>query len=133
MNVLASPRFLPALLWLDAGSAAAFGLLQVGASGPLSEWLGLPPGLLFASGLVLLGCAVLAIASARPRPPWRAGVLVLVAANLVWVLGCLELLFAGAPGTVLGVAYLAVHALAVGALALLEGLALRRLGRLAWA
>lgn len=133
MNLFASPRFLPAVLWLDAASAAAFGLLQVAAPGPLSQWLGLPPQLLFASGLVLFGCAALAALAARPRPPWRAGVLVLIAANLVWVFGCLELLLAGAPGTVLGVVYLAVHAMAVGGLALLEGLGLRRLGRLAWA
>ena len=133
MNPIASPRFLPAVLWLDAASGAGLGLLHLVAGSALAGWLGLPPGLVLASGLALVGFAALAALAARSRPVWRGGVLLLVAGNLVWVLGCLELLFAGAPATVLGTAYLAVHAVAVGGLALLEWLGLRRAGVPAWA
>jgi hypothetical protein len=132
MNLVSSPRFLPAVLWLDAASAAGIGLLQVAAGGMLAAWLGLAPTLLLASGLVLLVFAALAGYSAHARPVWRTGVWVLVAGNLAWVLGCVELLFAGAAATPLGLAYLALQVLAVGALALLEWLGVRRVAAQAW-
>jgi hypothetical protein len=133
MNLISSPRFLPAVLWIDAVSAAGIGVLQVAGGGLLAGWLGLPSSLLLASGLVLFAFAALAARSARSRPTWRAGVLVLIAGNVVWVLGCVELLFVGAAATPLGVAWLALQAIAVGGLALLEWLALRRAAAPAWA
>ena len=133
MNPIASPRFLSVVLWLDAASAAGLGLLHVATGRALAGWLGLPPALVLASGIALFLFAVLAARAARSRPVWRGGVLLLIAGNLVWVLGCLELLFVGAAGTALGAAYLAVHAAAVGGLAMLEWLGLRRSGVPAWA
>jgi len=133
MNFAASPRFLPAVLWLDAASGATLGLLHLALGSTLAGWLGLPPALLLASGIALLGYAALAALAARRRPLWRGGVLLLIAGNLVWVLGCLDLLFAGMAHTALGTAYVAMHAAAVGGLALLEGLGLRRAGLPAWA
>ena len=124
MNLFTPPRFLPTVLWADAGSALATGLLQLAAAPLLAQWFGLPPVLLTASGWVLL--AVAAYAAWCARQPRRPAVLALVAGNALWVLGCLELLFTGGAGTLLGQAWLVVQAVAVGVLAELEWIALRR-------
>lgn len=124
MRVFASPRFLPALLWADAASAAATGVLQAGAAATLGTWFGLPPPLVFGAGCVLL--AVAPFAAWLARAPRRGGVLALVAVNAAWVLGCIALLFAGAAGTAPGTAWLVLQGLAVGLLAELEWLAVRR-------
>jgi uncharacterized iron-regulated membrane protein len=133
MNFASSPRFLPTVLWTDAASAAASGLLQVGAAAHLADWLGLPAGLLSASGFALFAVAALAAWAARRRPVHRAAVYVLVAGNAAWVAGCLELLFTGTGLTVLGQAFLVVQALFVGLLAELEWIGLRRAPAAAWA
>ena len=125
MNILSSPRFLPAVLWGDAASALATGVLQLAAAPLLAAWFGLPEGLLTASGWVLLAVAAYAAWLAR-GPIRRPAVLALVAGNALWVAGCLELLLTGAAGTALGAAWLVLQAVAVGILAELEWIALRR-------
>jgi hypothetical protein len=125
MNFLSSPRFLPAVLWADAASALATGALQLAAAPLLSEWLGLSAGLLTASGWVLLAVGAYAAWIAR-GPIRRPAVLALVAGNALWVAGCVELLLTGAAATALGVAWLVVQALAVGVLAEMEWMGLRR-------
>lgn len=133
MDFASSPRFLPTVLWIDAASAAASGLLQVAAAAPLAGWLGLPAGLLSASGFALFAFAALAAWAARRRPAPRAGVYLLIAGNAAWVVGCLELLFTGAGLTLLGQAFLVVQALFVGVLAELQWIGLRRAPVAAWA
>jgi hypothetical protein len=125
MNLVSSPRFLPAVLWADAVSALATGVLQLAAAPLLSAWFGLPAGLLTASGWVLLAVAGYAAWTAR-APIRRPAVLALVAGNALWVLGCVELLLTGAAATALGSAWLVIQALAVGVLAELEWIGLRR-------
>jgi hypothetical protein len=133
MNFASSPRFLPTVLWIDAASAAASGGLQVAAATLLAGWLGLPAGLLTASGVALFAFAALAAWAARGRPVPRAGVYLLIAGNAAWVVGCLELLFTGAGLTLLGQAFLVVQALFVGVLAELQWIGLRRAPAAAWA
>ncbi|MCD6077313.1 MAG: putative rane protein [Ramlibacter sp.] len=133
MTLIASPRFLPAVLWADAAAGLATGVLQVAAGPVLARWLGLPQGLLSASGVALFAYAAFAAWLARGRPVSRGGVMLLVAGNLAWVLGCMELLFTGAAATPLGQAWLVMLAVAVGALAALEWAGLRRAPRTAWA
>jgi hypothetical protein len=122
-------RLLALLLWADAASAGATGLLQVAAAPALARWFGLPPSLVLGSGLVLLAVAALAAWLARARPAPRTGVLLLVGINAAWVLGCLDLAVTGAAGATLGTAWLALQAVVVGLLAELEWMALRRLAR----
>jgi hypothetical protein len=127
MRTTESSRFLCLLLWADAMSAAATGALQVAATSTLARWFGLPETLVLASGAVLLAVAV--FAGWLARAPSRAGVLALVGLNAAWVLGCLDLLLSGVAGTALGTGWLVLQAAAVGVLAELEWLALRRLAR----
>lgn len=133
MSIFASPRFLRTVLWADAASGAGTALLQLTATSLLASLLGLPSGLLVASGLALVvyvaGAAYLANCVPVPRGPVWA----LIIGNWAWVAGCLALLVTGVPGTVLGQAYLMVQAVAVAALAELQWMGLRRTPIAGWA
>jgi hypothetical protein len=133
MSIFTSPRFLRTVLLADAASGAATSLLQLTAAGALASLLGLPSGLLVASGLVLLVYVALAAYLATCEPVPRAPMWALIIGNWVWVLGCLELLFTGAAGTTLGQAYLVIQAVAVAALAELQWMGLRRYPVAGWA
>jgi hypothetical protein len=133
MNAITSPRFLPAVLWADAASCAATGALQLAAAPLLARWFGLDAVLLMVTGALLLAVAAFGALLARSAPIPRAGVWVLIAGNLGWLLGCAELLFTGAGGNTLGQAWIVLQAIVVGVLAELEWTALRRAPRAAWA
>lgn len=130
MSVLSSPHFLPRVLWVDAAACAASGLLQLAGGAPLAGLLGLPKNLLGATGLFLLGYAVLVVLVARCPVLPRTMVWLLVAGNLLWAVDCAMLLASGwvAP-TRLGTAYVVVQALTVLVLAELQWFGLRRGGR----
>lgn len=133
MTIFHSPRFLRAVLALDALSGAGTAVLQLTLAGWLSHLLGLPALLLFASGAALwLFVAAAAWLAAHQAPP-VAGVRGLALANGAWVAGCLWLLFTGAAGTLAGQAYLVIQAVAVGVLAELQWMGARRKAVAAWA
>jgi hypothetical protein len=133
-SLIASPQFLRRVLWLDAATGLATGLLQLLLAAELSRWLGLPVALLQLSGAALLVfAAAIAWMATRPLVP-APQVWLLVGANLAWVLGCLALLFGGflAP-TLWGQAFVAVQAVTVGLLAELQYFGLRKVqARAAW-
>jgi hypothetical protein len=130
MSLLASPRFLRQVLWADAASGAATGLLHLSAGATLAALLGLPATLITGSGLLLLAYVALAGWLATQDPLPRTAAWVLVAGNWAWVAACLVLLFGGslAP-TLAGQVYLAVQAFAVAVLAELQMTGLRRQAR----
>ena len=132
MNAFASPNFLPLVLRLDAASCAATGLLQLAAASTLAGLFGLPEPLLVASGWFLLAVCAFALFASR-KPVRRPLVVLMVLGNALWVLGCVALLAAGVPGTGLGQAWLVVQAVAVGLLAELEWMGLKRAPATAWA
>ena len=127
MSLFSSPNFLRNVLWADAASCMACGLLQVFFTGPMIDLLGLPAGLLAYSGefLLLYGAAVAFLAMRKPPPPavvWR-----LVIGNVGWALACVAVLLGGGmTPTGLGKAYVAVQALTVAVLAELQCFALRQ-------
>lgn len=127
MSIFASPHFLRRILWLDAATGVATGALQLLLPGFLAGLLGLPEALLVASGWLLL-VYVAGIAFIATRQFVHAELVwALIAANLLWVLGCLALLFGGlVTPTLLGQVFIAVQALAVGLLAELQWFGLRK-------
>jgi hypothetical protein len=128
-SLIASPLFLRRVLWLDAATCAATALLQLLLAGVLAGLLGLPKDLLVESGWLLVACVagIGFIATRRSVP--AAGVWLLIAVNLLWVGGCLLLLWGGGVSPTLpGKVFIAVQALAVGVLAELQWLALRQAG-----
>jgi hypothetical protein len=108
------------LLWFDATTCVAMGALLTAAGGPLSAILGLPNFLLVEAGILLLLFALFVGWAATRTDPSSASRIVL-AANMGWVIGSLALL-AGpwVQPTPLGTAFVAVQALAVSAIALLQ-------------
>ncbi len=126
-SLAASPHFLRRVLWLDAATGVATGLLQVLLAAYLAPLLGLPEVLLVASGWAIFGYVLfISFIATRPVIP-QALVWLLIAANGIWVLGCLALLFGGlVTPTLLGQAFIAVQAVAVGALMELQWLGVRK-------
>ena len=123
----ASRNFLRYLLWADAISCLACGLLQLALGDPLSQLFSLPAGLLFDTGVFLLvyGAAVAALAMPARAP--GAIVWVLIVGNIGWGVAAVGILVAGdVHPTLLGKAYIVVQALTVLILADLQYFAVRR-------
>lgn len=126
-SVFASPNFLRQVLRFDALSCLACGLLQLAFLRDMTQLLGLPAGLLSATGsfLLVFGVAVAWLSTREAIP--RAAVWLVVAGNLGWAVACVVLLAGGVVSpTRLGVAYVALQALTVGLLAELQYFGLRR-------
>lgn len=120
-NLLSSPAFLRALVWFDASTGLLLGALHLLLTALLAEWLGLPSGLLVASGVLLLGYAALATRIARAHTMPRGSLWVLIVANFGWALASLALLLGNAVApTFLGQAYLVVHVVSVAVIAELQ-------------
>jgi len=126
MSRTPSTNFLRYVLWADAVSCLACGILQVTFTASLSKLLGLPAPLLADSGafLLLFGAAVAFLGARTPAP--GAILWLLIAGNIAWGAGCIALLLGGilAP-TLLGKAYIVAQALAVVVLAQLQYAGLR--------
>jgi hypothetical protein len=126
-SLAASPLFLRRVLWLDAATGAATGALQLLLSGLLASLLGLPETLLVVSGWAIFGyVAAISFIATRQFVP-AALVWLLIGANLLWVLGCLALLLGDlVTPTLAGKVFIAVQAVAVGLLAELQWVGLRK-------
>ncbi|MDB5632806.1 MAG: hypothetical protein JWR49_1661 [Tardiphaga sp.] len=110
---------------IDAAVSGAMALLLTFGAGP--PLLHLPEPLLLESGLFLIGYAALVgWLGTRDAMP-RALVMVIIAGNALWTLGSIALLFSGAvTPNLLGEAFVALQAIAVGVFAELQYLGLRR-------
>jgi hypothetical protein len=109
-------------------SGASAVLLTIGA-GALAPWLSLPEALLRETGLFLIAYAALVgWLGTRPSMP-KALVMIVIAGNAAWTLASIALLFSGAvTPNLLGEASVAAQAIAVGALAELQYIGLRKSG-----
>lgn len=123
MNLLSSPPVLRAVVWFDASTGVLLGAFHLLLTASLTQWLGLPQGLLAITGVMLLGYAALATAIASAHTLPRGLLFVLIVANSVWALGSLVLLQSNAlTPTTLGQAYLVVHMASVALLTVLQGI-----------
>src|ERR1043165_7926246 len=110
-----------------AVASGATGLLLIAGADLLTGLLGLPVALMRECGLLLVPyVALVAFVGTREAIPTSA-VKVIIAINVLWVLGSIGLLVGGfvAP-TLLGYAFVIVQAVAVGVLAELQVIGLRR-------
>jgi hypothetical protein len=119
--------FLRRAIQADAIVSGAMALLLTFGAGPLSTLLNLPEALLRETGLFLIGYAALVgWLGSRPSMP-QALVAIVIAGNAAWTLGSIALLFSGAvTPNLLGEAFVAIQAIAVGAFAELQYIGLRR-------
>ena len=119
--------FLRYALIADAVASGATGLMMIAGADLLTGLLGLPVPLMREAGLLLVPyVALVAFVGTRETIPFAA-VKVIIALNVLWVLGSVGLLVGGfvAP-TLLGYAFVIVQAIAVGVLAELQIMGLRR-------
>jgi hypothetical protein len=119
--------FLRRVLWVDAATCLATGLLLSLQAAPLAGLLGLPAALLTYAGLSLLPCAALMLWIATRESIWRLGAWTVIAGNAAWVAGSAALLVAYSP-TLPGYAFVIAQAVVVALLAELEFTGLRRIG-----
>ena len=111
----------------DAAVSGAMALLLSFGAGMLAPVLRLPEPLLLESGLFLIAYAAFVgwLGSRQLMP--RAMVVLIIAGNALWTLGSVTLLFSGMVSpSLLGLAFVALQAIAVGAFAELQYLGLRR-------
>jgi len=121
--------FLRRAILADAIFSGASAVLLTFGAGVLAPLLNLPEALLRETGLFLIAYAALAgWLGTRPSMP-RALVLIVIAGNAAWTIASIALLFSGAVTPNLsGQAFVAIQAIAVGALAELQYIGLRRSG-----
>lgn len=122
--------FVRRALQADAAASAATGLLLAAGAELLTDWLGLPVGLMRFAGLSLLPFAALVLYVGLYQAPPRTAVLAIIAYNAMWTIDSCVLLASGfvAP-TALGTAFVVVQAATVGALAALQWLGVKRAER----
>ena len=119
--------FLRRVLAFDAVSSGALGLGALLFAPTLAGLLGLPVDLLREAGIVLLPFAAFVGFLASRQEPSRIGVWIVIALNALWVIDSVLLLFAnGVEPNALGYAFIIGQAIAVGVLAELQYVGLRR-------
>jgi hypothetical protein len=119
--------FLRHVLWVDAATCLAMGVLLVIAALPLSSLLGLPEPLLSYAGVALFPVALFMGWVALREELSVAGAWVVILGNAGWVVGSVAVLLVLSP-TAIGYAFVLVQAVAVALLAELEYVGLRRAG-----
>jgi hypothetical protein len=121
--------FLRRAILADAIFSGASALLLTFGAGELAPLTNLPEALLRETGLFLIAyAAVVGWLGTRQSMP-KLLVLIVIAGNAAWTLGSIALLFSGAvTPNLLGEAVVAIQAVAVGALAELQYIGLRKSG-----
>jgi hypothetical protein len=121
--------FLHRAIQADAIFSGVSALLLTFGASALAPWLNLPEALLRETGLFLIAYAALVgwlgTRQAMPKPL----VVIVISGNAAWTLASIALLFSGAvTPNLLGEAFVAIQAIAVGALAELQYIGLRKSG-----
>jgi len=121
--------FLRRAILADAIVSGAMALLLTFDAETLAPLLNLPEALLRETGLFLIAYAALVgwLGTRSSMPKMLVGIV--IAGNAGWTLGSIALLFSGAvTPNLLGEAFVAIQAIAVGAFAELQYIGLRRSG-----
>jgi hypothetical protein len=121
--------FLRRAILADAIFSGASALLLTFGAGALAPWLNLPEALLRETGLFLIAYAALVgWLGTRASMP-KTLVVIVIAGNAAWTIASITLLFSGAfTPNLLGEAFVAIQAIAVGVFAELQYIGLRRSG-----
>ena len=124
--LFANPNFLRRVLWLDGILGAATVPSHLLNTGFMSKLLGLSNPLLVWSGWLLVAFALFILLIVSRKAISRSLVKVLIAGNLLWIAGCIELLVVGQGTlTTLGIAYIGVQIVSVSLLSAMEWRGLR--------
>lgn len=125
MSIAITP-FLRKVLYLDAATSGAAGVLCIFGASFLAPLTGLPEGLLFWAGLVLVPFVAMLLALARRSAAPRLVLIDVAAINALWVAASLGLLASGlVEPNIIGILFVLAQALAVALFAALQFIALR--------
>ncbi|MDO9560969.1 MAG: hypothetical protein Q7J60_05060 [Bradyrhizobium sp.] len=121
--------FLSRALLADAVVTGAVALLQTFGAGLLAPMLNLPQSLVLGTGLFLIAyTALVGWLGTRQAMP-RALVAIVIAGNAAWALGSIALMLSGwVSPSLLGYAFIAIHAISTGVFAELQYIGLRKSG-----
>lgn len=122
------PGLLRLALRVNALVTGANGLAYLAVAGPLGDLLGVPSGVLRATGLFLLAFAAVVWLAGSAAVPRAGAVWVIVAVNALWVVDSLALVAFDwwSPSTA-GTVWVVMQAATVAAFALLQIVGLQRL------
>ena len=126
-EIIRVSNFLRFVLFADAATCVACGLLLSAGGALLQNIVGLPLGLMFYAGLSLLPFAALLIYAATRKSISKTVVWLIVGLNLLWTIDSLLLLVTSyvAP-TVFGYVFVVFQAIGVAMFAYLEFIGLRK-------
>jgi len=127
MSITHPADFLRTVLIVDAATCVASGLLMTLGATFLSGLTAIPSGLLLYAGLSLFPIAAFMAVTATRPVLFRPAVWLIIAGNALWVVASVLIMLDGfvAPNG-LGYAFIIAQAVAVGVLAELEFMGLRR-------
>ena len=126
-SMSAHPNFLRRVLWLDAILGAATLPSHLLNTGFMSNLLGLSQPVLVWSGWLLVAYVAFIMLIVSRKTMSRSLVKVLIVGNLLWIVGCIELLLVGQETlTTLGITYIGVQIISVGLLSAMEWHGLRK-------
>jgi hypothetical protein len=121
--------FLRRAIQADAIFSGASALLLTFGAGALAPWLNLPEALLRETGLFLIAYAALVGWLGTRQSMSKLLVVIVISGNAAWTVASIALLLSGTvTPNLLGEAFVAIQAIAVGALAELQYIGLRRSG-----
>ena len=126
-EIIRVSRFLRGVLFADAGTCAASGLLLVAGGGFLQNLLGLPASLMFYAGLSLFPFTAFLVYAATRKSISKTFVWLIIGLNLLWTIDSFLLLVSGyAEPTSFGYVFVIFQAIGVLIFADLEFIALRK-------
>jgi hypothetical protein len=121
MSYISPSPLLKRSLILDVVVTGAVALLQLEAASSLDTLLGLPAQLLTGTGVFLVAYILMLVAIARAKRVASALVLLVIAGNVAWAVGCAALAVSGTFAlTPLGYGFIALQAACVITFGLLE-------------
>jgi hypothetical protein len=125
MSIAITP-YLRKVLYLDAATSGAAAILCIAGASFLAPLTGLPAGLLFWAGIVLVPFVAMLLALARRIAAPRLILIDVAAINTLWVAASLGLLVSGlVEPNAFGILFILAQALAVALFAALQFAALR--------
>ena len=119
------PTLIRRALLADALLSGAAGIVMIVGGAALAPLLNLPAALLIGAGVFFIPWTLALLWIARANPLSRSGAQTVIAVNVAWVLASIALLFALTPSP-FGVAFVIAQAIAVGVLAELQYIGLKR-------
>ena len=126
-EIIRVSKFLRYVLFADAATCVACGLLLAAGGARLQEILGLPVSLMFYAGLSLFPFAAFLVYAATRKSISKTAVWVIIGLNLLWTIDSFLLLAVASPApTAPGYVFVIFQALGVLMFADLEFIALRK-------